>query len=24
MKRIKSDLYPHVLAALRQRQTLEG
>jgi enoyl-CoA hydratase/carnithine racemase len=24
MKRIKSDLYPHVLAALRERQTLEG
>jgi enoyl-CoA hydratase/carnithine racemase len=24
MKRLKSDLYPHVLAALRQRQVLEG
>ena len=24
MKRLKSDLYPHVLAALRQRQGLEG
>jgi enoyl-CoA hydratase/carnithine racemase len=24
MKRLKSDLYPHVLAALRQRQILEG
>ncbi len=24
MKRLKSDLYPHVLAALRQRQALEG
>lgn len=24
MKRLKSDLYPHVLAALRQRQMLEG
>jgi enoyl-CoA hydratase/carnithine racemase len=24
MKRLKSDLYPHVLAALRQRQMTEG
>ena len=24
MQRLKSDLYPHVLAALRQRQALEG
>ena len=24
MKRLKGDLYPHVLAALRQRQALEG
>ncbi len=24
MKRLKSDLYPHVLAALRERQTLGG
>jgi hypothetical protein len=24
MKRLKSDLYPHVLAALQQRQFLEG